>query len=91
MCERAAGFHKNALIVEAELLGVLKMLCMEEGIPYEAYSAKAIKKHCTGTGNAKKQQVMDAVIAKYNVTPKNYDEADAIALWNMVQDIENTT
>ena len=79
--ERAAGFHKNALIVESELIGVIKYVCQALDTPYEAISAKEIKKHVTGNGNAKKQDIMDAVIAKYNMMPNNYDEADAIAMY----------
>jgi len=81
--EFPAGRFTTPIMTESELIGILKYLCAINDIEFQGYAATAIKKHVTGKGNAKKQQVMDAVIAKYNVTPKNYDEADAIALWNM--------
>ena len=81
--EFPAGRFMTPIMTESELIGIVKYLCLLNDIPIRGYAATAIKKHVTGKGNAKKQQVMDAVIAKYNVTPKNYDEADAIALWNM--------
>lgn len=57
--ERTAGFHKNALIVQAELHGVLKLFLEENNIDYRAYSAPEIKKHATGKGNANKKLMME--------------------------------
>ena len=87
--ERPAGFHKAALIVEAEMVGILKELCITLGVNLACYSAKEIKKFATGNGNAKK----DAMVSKakelgYN--PKDDNEADAIFLYLLTEkDLRN--
>jgi Holliday junction resolvasome RuvABC endonuclease subunit len=58
--ERTSGFHKNAIIIQSELHGVMKATLEELGIDYRAYSASEIKKHATGKGNAKKDQMVEA-------------------------------
>ena len=83
--ERTAGAHKNALIVQAELHGVLKELCEQLKVDYRAYSAGEIKKFATGKGNAKKQQMIQSCIDKYDITPCDDNEADAIHLYNLAK------
>lgn len=83
--ERTAGAHKNALIVQAELHGVLKELCETLEVDYRAYSAGEIKKFATGKGNATKQQMIQACIDNYNYTPITDDEADAIHLYKLAK------
>ena len=83
--ERAAGFHKNALIVEAELHGVLKLFCEENKIEYRAYSPSEIKKFATGKGNANKQQMIEFAKSKYNYDGNDDNEADAIHLYNLAK------
>ena len=78
--ERTAGFHKAALIVQAELHGVLKVFCEENEIEYRAYSAGEIKKCATGKGNASKQMMMDAAKANFT-TIKIIDDNHADALF----------
>lgn len=80
--ERVAGFHKSALIVAAEMVGVLKDLCIEMGIELACYSAKEIKSFATGNGNANKQKMIDAAI-KQGYHPQDDNEADAIHLYNL--------
>ena len=79
--ERTAGAHKNALIVQAELHGVLKELCERLNVDYKAYSAGEIKKFATGNGKATKQQMIQACIDNYNEDPCDDNEADAIHLY----------
>ena len=79
--EMAAGFHKNALIVEAELIGVLKLFCEENGIQYKSYPAKSIKKNATGNGNAGKPLMIEAA-QKYKPGVTSSDEADAIHIYH---------
>ena len=83
--ERAAGMHKNAIIAEAKLIGVLEMYCEEHGIEYRAYSAKEIKKFATGNGNAGKPLVIKAVQEKYGYDGEDDNEADAIALYHLAK------
>ena len=78
--ERTSGFHKNALIVQAELHGVLKSLLEELNIEYRAYSAGEIKKHATGKGNAKKPAMIAAAEVKWPEL-KIVDDNHADALW----------
>lgn len=81
--ERTAGFHKSALIIQAEMHGAMKQFCHDSGIEYRAYSASEIKKFATGKGNAKKDQMIEAAIKTYGVTPGDDNEADAIHIYHL--------
>ncbi len=52
-------------------------------IPYLGIPVKAIKKHITGNGNSKKEAVIEAV-KKLGFNPKDDNEADALALLDLV-------
>lgn len=61
------------------LLATLTAWCEENNVPYQGIPVATIKKHMTGKGNAKKEDMIAAVKAKgYNITDDN--EADAIAI-----------
>jgi len=75
--------NANALICLAELQAVLKMFSLEHGIELHPYSAKEIKKHITGNGNASKDMVMEAVNTKFNLSIKDDNESDSIALLSL--------
>lgn len=81
--ERTAGFHKNALIVQAELHGVLKVLLDDLGIEYRAYSATEIKKFATGKGNAGKPLMISSAKEKYLYLGSNDNEADALHILHL--------
>lgn len=81
--ERSAGFHKNAIIVQAELHGVLKIFCEENKIEYRAYSASEIKKFATGKGNAKKDAMIKTANEKYSKNVKDDNEADACHIYHL--------
>jgi len=86
--ERASGLYKGPLIICAEMIGVLKDLCMEMKVEMACYSAKEIKSHATGKGNASKDQMVAAAKA-LGYDPKDDNEADAIHLYNLtVKDID---
>lgn len=57
------------------------MSCKRAGIQLELLSPSAIKKHATGKGNAKKEEVRDAIQKKENKKFSSFDECDAIAIW----------
>lgn len=76
--ERTAGFHKSALVVQAELHGVLKIFCEENKINYRAFSAAEIKKHATGKGNAKKEAMILAAQQRLGYLGNDDNEADAL-------------
>ena len=78
--ERSAGFHKNALVIQSELHGVLKLFCEESNIEYKAYSAAEIKKHATGKGNAKKEIMITTAQEKWSDI-EIIDDNHADALW----------
>lgn len=80
--ERAAGMHKSSIIVESEMIGVLKVLCSEINIDLACYSAKEIKKFATGNGNANKEKMVEAAI-QLGFHPIDSNEADAIHLYNL--------
>jgi Holliday junction resolvasome RuvABC endonuclease subunit len=80
--ERVAGFHKAAIIVAAEMVGVLKLLCTEMNVEIANYAATEIKKFATGKGNAKKDQMI-AAAEELGFTPGDDNEADAIHLYRL--------
>lgn len=80
--ERPAGMHKSSIMVESEMIGVLKLLCIEQNIQMACYSASEIKKFATGKGNANKIQMVEAAI-QLGFNPKDDNEADAIHLYNL--------
>lgn len=80
--ERVAGFHKAAIIVAAEMVGVLKLLCTELGVEIANYAATEIKKFATGKGNAKKEDMIKAA-EDLGFKPGDDNEADAIHLYRL--------
>lgn len=81
--ERSQGAHQNAVIVQSELHGVLKLFCEENNLPYKAYSPGEIKKFATGKGSANKQAMVEAAQKKYGYTGKDDNEADAIHIYHL--------
>lgn len=73
--------HKGTLAahVYGGFLSILQAWCEEKGIPIEGIPVGTIKKHCAGIGNAKKHQMI-ACIEKKGFSPKDDNEADALAL-----------
>ena len=75
---------QGALVVQAEIQGVLKLWCQDCGIEFKGYSPSEIKKRATGKGNAPKSLVMKAAKARwpeFGITDDN--EADALWLWDL--------
>jgi Holliday junction resolvasome RuvABC endonuclease subunit len=82
--ERPAGMHKSSIMVESEMIGVLKDLCIEKSVELACYSASEIKKFATNKGNAKKDEMIKSAI-ELGFTPKDDNEADAIHLYRLTQ------
>lgn len=61
----AAPKMQGALVVQAEIQGVLKAMLEEMGLPYRGYSPMEIKKRATGKGNAPKDKVHAAAVMKW--------------------------
>lgn len=83
--ERTAGFHKSALIVQAELHGVLKILLEDKGIVYRAFSASEIKKFATGKGNANKQLMIKSAQDKLGYEGEDDNTADAMWIYQLTK------
>jgi len=82
--ERSAGFHKSAIIVQAELHGVLKLFLEENDIEYRAFSAPEIKKHATGKGNANKKLMIEAAEQKWpHIDIIDDNQADALHMFDL--------
>lgn len=81
--ERTSGFHKAALIVQAELHGVLKIFCEELKIDYRAFSAKEIKQYATGKGNAGKPAMIKAAQEKLGYLGNDDNTADALWIYHL--------
>lgn len=87
--ERAGGMYKSSIIVESEMVGALKLLCIEKGVDLACYSATEIKKFATGKGNAKKEAMIAAAVA-LGYSPADDNEADAIHIYRLCEkDINN--
>lgn len=66
----------------SEFRGILFEICDELNLPEPQFAAvTTIKKYATGNGQADKQQMIDACIAKYGHTPVDDNEADACHIY----------
>lgn len=83
--ERSAGFHQNAIIVQSELHGTLKVFCEENRIEYRAYSASEIKRFATGKGNANKEAMIKAAQDKYGIKIIDDNHADALHIYHLAK------
>jgi len=83
--ERSSGFHQNAVIVQSEFHGVLKVTLEEHELEYRAYSAGEIKKHATGKGNANKEMMVKAYIERVGSEPVDDNHADAFFLHDLAK------
>jgi hypothetical protein len=77
----------DAAHIYGGLLAILTKWCEERGIPYQGVPVGTIKKHATGKGNAKKPDML-AAAQSWGFSPKDDNEADAIALlrWRLAQE-----
>ncbi|MFN3965567.1 MAG: crossover junction endodeoxyribonuclease RuvC [Silanimonas lenta] len=60
-------------------LATLTAWCEHHGIPYQGVPVGTIKKHATGRGNARKDEMLSAARDRGH-TPADDNEADALAL-----------
>jgi Holliday junction resolvasome RuvABC endonuclease subunit len=70
--------HASGVLVQAELQGVLKLWCEDNGIEYRSYTPAEIKKHATGKGNSKKDVMLAAARAKWSINITDDNQADAL-------------
>jgi len=76
----AAPKMQGALVVQAQIQGVIKLWCEQNKVEYRGYSPSEVKKHATGKGNANKEMMIFAAKAKW---PEQIilDDNTADALW----------
>ena len=72
--------------VAAQLQAVLEIFCLDHKIDYKGFSPKAIKKFATSNGNANKEKMMQAAIAKWpDIKLVDDNHADALHLLDLGQ------
>lgn len=81
--ERPAGMHKNPIITQSELMGVIKLVCEDAKLDYRGFSATEIKKFATGKGNCNKEAMIAAAKEKYGMEGDDDNMADALHLLNL--------
>jgi len=74
----------DAAHIYGGFVATLQTWCLQNAIEYRGIPVGTIKKHITGKGNAGKEDVIMAVKQKLNIFPKDDNEADAIALCDLV-------
>lgn len=74
----------DAAHVYGGLMSILTSFCEKAGIPYRAVPVGTIKKHATGSGNAAKDDMMEAA-EEQGWAPEDDNEADALWLLDLVQ------
>ena len=90
--ERPAGQHKNPIIHQSKLIGLIEEWCESNDIEYRGYSSTEIKKYATGKGNAGKPLMIKTAEEKYNLSNLTDNEADALHMLNLtMRDYETTT
>jgi crossover junction endodeoxyribonuclease RuvC len=73
----------DAAHIYGGFLAILTAWCEAYELPCQGVHLASIKKHITGKGNASKQEVINAIKAK-GYQPQNHDEADALALLELM-------
>ncbi len=74
----------DAAHVYGGLMATLTAWCELRGIPYEGVPVGTIKKHATGKGNANKDAMIAAAVAR-GFAPADDNEADALALLHFIE------
>ena len=78
----------GALVVSAEIQGVIKLWCEDQHIEYKGVSPSEVKKHATGNGNANKEKMVKAAHNKWPDV-EIVDDNQADAMW--ILDFAKTT
>lgn len=74
----AAPKMQGALVIQAQMQGVIVHWCENNKKQYRGFSPSEIKKHATGKGNASKDIMMASAALKW---PQMRDDDEADALW----------
>ena len=65
------------------LRAIVLMECQTRGIIVLTAEVKSIKKHATGSGNAKKQDMIDAAWKRWGIRAVDDNEGDALCLLSL--------
>ena len=68
--------------ISFEMMGILKLMCIDYGIYCTGFQAGKLKKWATGHGNAVKEMMVEKCIDRYGITPQDHNEADAVHLYH---------
>jgi crossover junction endodeoxyribonuclease RuvC len=68
--------------------GVALMVLAEAGLQTKELPPRLVKKTITGSGSASKEQIKSMVVRLLNITPKNEDSSDALAIAISAQHID---
>lgn len=83
--EGIGGLRGHAFLVLSTLRGTVELWCALRGVEFRTVPPKTIKKYATGTGNANKQQMMDAAKREWpHLRITNDDRADSLWLLDFV-------
>ena len=81
----AAPKMQGALVVQAELQGVVKHWCEQNKVEYRGYSPSEIKRHATGKGNSNKEAMVSAAMKRFDLTIIDHNHADALWLLDLAR------
>jgi len=84
----AFSFRSSSASILAEQQGALKHELLKNGIQVSEIPITAVKKHRTGSGSAKKEDVALKVKELTGIDTKNNNKSDAISIWLYVNSQE---
>ncbi len=68
--------------ISFEMLGVVKLVCLDKGIKMRGFQAAKIKKFATGNGAAAKPDMEKFCKLRYGIDPVDDNHADALHLYH---------
>ena len=86
----AYGYLKGNAMAIPEVHGTVKVAIFDERIPIAVVPPSVLKKWATGSGNAKKAEMIAAAIRRFGFEGSNENEADAWLLMRMGEQAYST-
>lgn len=81
VCWEQYAFSRSGQVFNiGELGGILKLYFLSRGIPIIAVTPSTLKLFTTGKGNAKKEEMQEAILERWGYWYEDDNEADAYAL-----------
>jgi len=85
----AMGHNNRAHEASSEKVGIIKLAAFRINAETRSYAPMSVKYFATGDGHADKNKVIEACMVRFEIVPRDDNEADAIWLSQMA--IENYT